>query len=814
MTYRNYFENRIKDIRYELRSLAKRPGLSVVAILTLALGIGANTAIFSLVNGILLEPLPYREPRRLVRLTEEYPLGGFQILRNGCQAADLATYWPGEEFNLSLTQFAATPARLNGAAVSANLFSLLGVQPEIGRTFEDGDDTAGRTQLVILSHNLWQNEFAMDSHILGRNINLEDKTFQVVGVMPSNFKFPSPSTDIWVPLELDPRNSGDYWGPQLPIIGRLRGPRSTEQAREEVRSLLPQIVSSSPYPLPANWNSNASIISLQEDLVGNVRPKLLVLLGAVGLVLVIVCTNLANLLLAQAAARQKEVAIRSALGASRSRIINQLLTESLILAVCGAAVGLLLAWKALVALKVLFPANTARLAEVSLDNRVLVFTGALAILTGFVFGLAPALKACGIDPIKVLNAGGRTSGRGGSGLKQGLVIAEIMLAVVVVIGAGLLTKSLWLLAHVSKGFTPDNVLAVQVTPDKDFSKDRQRCINFYDELLRRLTSLPGVQGVAAINALPLSPDIPVLPTSVQDFNPGEADPTVPLLWAGAITPEYTALMQIPILEGRGFSESDRADTAGVVLVGASTAEHFWPGQNAIGKHLKPVWDTQWRTVVGVVKDVTQYGLAKHRPSWIAGEIYMPYSQAVLGHKQFPSSMSVIVRTTTDKLPLSADMREIVDILNPGVPIAEPHWMTDIVSQSLEDSRSTTWLLGAFALLALILGALGIYGLISYSVAERKHEVGVRMALGAKQFDVLKLIVGQGLTLTIVGILLGVLAASGLTRLLASLLYGVKPIDWSIFLLVSLTLAIVAVVASYIPAQRAVKVDPTVALRVE
>jgi putative ABC transport system permease protein len=385
--------------------------------------------------------------------------------------------------------------------------------------------------------------------------------------------------------------------------------------------------------------------------------------------------------------------------------------------------------------------------------------------------------------------------------------------VVLVIGAGLLVKSLWLLARTDPGFSAERVLTIQVTPNASFSKDRSACVSFYEELLQRVRALPGVESAAAVNTLPLSGETPILPASVQD-HPGETEAPAPLLWSGAITPLYTDIMRIPILEGRGFTEADRADTAPVVLVTASTARAFWPDQDAIGKHVKAVWERQWRTIVGVVADLKQYGLAQNRPGWIDGEIYMPYAQAVTGHREFPSSMSLVLRATSDRLNLASQVRGLVADLNAEVPVGDVRTMTDLVSASMTAPNSITWLFGTFAAMALVLGAVGIYSLMSYRVSERTHEVGVRMALGAKRRDVLRLIVGQGMLLALIGTASGGVAALGLTRLLSSLLYGVKPIDPATFAIVPLILLAVALLAVYLPARGATKVDPMDALRFE
>jgi len=600
----------------------------------------------------------------------------------------------------------------------------------------------------------------------------------------------------------------------MPVFGRLLPGASLQQARQELTQLIPAIIAAFPYHMPAGWYKDVTVISLHQDLVGNMRARLLILLGAVSLVLLIACANVASLLLARSAGRRKELAIRSALGAGRSRIGRQLLTESVLLGLGGGVLGLLMARFGLVTLKAFLPAETPRLAGVGIDGHVLIFTAALALLTGVLFGLAPALTSWRVNLVGPLSTGlRRSSGIPGGRLYNALVVVEISLAVILVIGAGLLVKSLWLLARTDPGFNPARILTIQVTPNAAFGKDRAACLSFYDELLRRVRALPGIESAAAVNTLPLSGDFPIIPASVQDHTAETEGPT-PLLWSGAITPHYPNIMGIPILVGRGFTDADRADSAPVVLVTASTAKAFWPGQDAVGKHVKAVWEPQWRTIVGVIADIKQYGLAESRPGWVSGEIYMPYSQAVTGHREFPSSMALVLRASSDRLSLGAEVRSVVGDLNADVPVGDVRPLTELVSASIMAPNSIAWLFGAFAAIALALGAVGIYSLMSYQVAERTHEVGVRMALGAKRQDVLRLIVGQGLVLALIGIGAGSAAALGLTRLLSGLLYGVKPIDLATFAIVPLILLSVALVAAFIPARRATRVDPMEALRFE
>src|SRR5262245_15362575 len=477
----NHVENLAQDLRYGLRLMIKRPGFASVAMLTLGLGIGANTAIFSLVNGILLRPLPYASPDRLVRLTEYYPKGAYMLLREQSQTMDVAGCAAGIELNLA--QPGVTPVRLTGSVVSAPFFSMLGVRPELGRVFQAGEDTPGNNQVTILSHSLWQSQFGGVPDVIGRRITLEGNTREVIGVMPADFNFASNQSSIWVPLSLDPRNPSDFWGPQMPLYGRLRTGATLQQARHELAQLMPAVIAAFPYHMSASWDKDVTVSSLQQDRVGDVRASLLVLLGAVRLVLLIACANGASLLLARSAGRRKELAIRAALGAGRSRIGRQLLTESVLLGLGGGGLGLLMARSGLVTLKAFLPAETPRLAGVGIDGHVLIFTAGLAIGTGLLFVLAPALNSWRANPVSSLNTClRRSSGIPGGRLYNALVVIEIGLAVVLVIGAGLMVKSLWFLSRTDPGFRPDRILTIQVTPNFAFGKDRAACLSFYDEL--------------------------------------------------------------------------------------------------------------------------------------------------------------------------------------------------------------------------------------------------------------------------------------------------------------------------------------------
>jgi predicted permease len=799
-----------QDIRYSLRMLAKSPGFSAVAILTLGLGIGANTSIFSLVDGILLQPLPYSDPKQLVSVTGSYPRGAFVAMRAQVHTLDVATYAEGHEFNLTGL---GEPVRLAGTFVSAELFSILGARPELGRTFYPGQDAAGQDHYVILSHALWQQRFAADSAIVGRSIELEGVSRQVVGVMPESFRFPSPKTQLWIPLHNDPRVVFDYWaGDFMPVVGRLRPGAKISEARAEIRMFQSQVFALFPWPMPAAWNADLSVVPLQSGMVANVRVRLVLLLAAVGLVLLIACANVANLTLSRAATREREINIRFALGAGRQRIVRQLLTESVLLASLGGLLGLFFATTGVSLLRAALPADTPRLADVHINWQVLVFTGALAIVTGLIFGLAPALQSSRPGFTDALKSGGRgipisVSQR----LRNSLVVAEVAFAVLLVISAGLLMRSFWALSHVNPGFRPEQVVTARVTPDESFCSDAARCLAFYQSVLEQVQNSPGVTAASLVNTLPLGGRVSKRSLEIEGLASGEISP---LFWLNIITPDYFRVMGISMLAGRPFNDSDIA-SAPVAILTAETARRFWPNQDAVGKHVRLLDEKEWRTVVGVIQDIRAYDLQRNVPNWIGGTAYVPYNRtATLETRRIPAEMTVAIRTASDDPQTGAMLRRVVSDLNPQVPVSEVKTMSTVVSEAVATPASTTSLFVAFASLALVLGMIGIYGVLSFLVSKRTREIGIRLALGAQRRDVLLLIMKEGAKFSFMGIALGVAGAIAVTRLLASELYGVSATDPVTYLGVAVVMILITLLACYIPTRRAMRVDPMTALRYE
>jgi putative ABC transport system permease protein len=798
----------LQDLRYGARTLWKKPGFTLVAVLTLALGIGANSAIFSIVNSVLLRPLPYAQPERLVSVWPKQTISKFEYLefKNQCQSFDQLAAYSGWSFTLT---GAGAPEKIEGARTTANLFSTLGAQPFLGRTFLPGDDLPDHNHVVVLSYGLWQRSFGSDPSLVGRSITIDGESQTVVGIMPANFHFlnqPSEQAQIWLPVSLDPSGE-DFKANYLSAIGRLKTGATSQQALAEIRAIAGRLREAYPNVYPNAFGASAKVIPLQEHLVGEVRTALLILLGVVGLVLLIACTNVANLLLARSASRYREVAIRTALGASRRRIVRQLLTESILLGVIGGTLGLLLAVWGVDVLVASLPKDMPRLEEIGVDVRVLGFTFALSILTGLVFGSLPALRSVKVDLHHALKEGARSSTMGAARhrLRSLLVVSEIALAVLLVTSAGLLLKSFWRLRQVNPGFNSENVLAMHLSPPESQYDKPETIRNFYEQVLGRISSSPGVLSVGAIHLEPLSGN---------NWNPGlkiegrtvEAGASLPDVDWRVVTPDYFRAMDVPLVSGRFFNAEDQERAVGVALINETLARRFFAGEDPLGKRIQTAFEgkDKWVTIVGVVGDTREQSLkAEANP-----QMYRP-------HAQFPlAPMVVMVRTAMSPQNIAAIVRGEVWAVDKEVAISDVRPLSQVVSTSISEQRFNTWLLAGFSLLALILAAVGIYGVIAYSITERTQEIGIRMALGAQASDVLRMVLGEGLKLTLLGVGLGLLCALAATRLLVSLLFGVSPTDPATLVGVSALMTVVALLACYIPARRATRVDPMVALRYE
>jgi len=804
-----------QDVRYGLRMLAKNPAFTTIAVLALALGIGANSAIFSVVNAILLRPLPYKNPDQLVMIWEEAthlgfpkdtpPPANFLDWRKQATVFTGMSALVGQTYNLT---GAGEPERLDGRRVSANIFDVLGVRPIIGRTFVAEEDKPG-TKVVLLNESLWKRRFGGDPSVIGRVITLNNEGYTVIGVMPHSVHLPASGKwrdQVWVPIAFPPEEAANRGAHYLKVLARLKPNVTLNQARAEMETIAARLAQQ--YP-EFNARRGTVVNPLHEEIVGNMKTPLWILLGAVGFVLLIACANVANLLLARAAVRQKEIALRLALGADRARLTKQLLVESVMLSLLGGVVGLGFAYAGLRVLTRFIPPEITRADTIAIDGKVLGFTLLIALVTGLIFGLAPASQASHFNLNETLNEGGRDSGAGvhGKRLRSALVIAEVAVSVVLLIGAGLLINSFRHLRSLDPGFRADHVLALNVDLSQVNYPDAARRIAFFDEVVRRVQPLPGVQSVAVAGNLPFTYDGDSTIMAVEGIPDPPIDQWPDVIWR-TIGPGYFNTMGIPLVRGRDFNDQDTLNTVLGVVISEKTAKYYWPNQDPIGKRLKlgaTNDDVPWFTVVGVVKDIRQNDF-----------IAEPKMQMYFSYKQVKDLVAnaLVVRTSVDPLSLAMPVRNAIWSVDKDQPVANINSMEIIVADAVARQRFSMLLLAIFAALALVLAAVGIYGVMSYTVAQQTRDIGIRIALGAKQRDVLKMTLNQGLKLVGLGLGIGLPAAFILTRVMSSLLFGISATDPITFLSISLVVLAVALLASYIPALRATKIDPMVALRAQ
>jgi putative ABC transport system permease protein len=801
-----------QDLRYGARMLLKRPAFTLIAVVTLALGIGANTAIFSVINAVILRPLPYYEPERLVMLwganartnEQQQPVSFddfYDFQRQAQTFSGLAAASPQWSFVLA---GGGEPEQLFGQFISSHLPALLGVQPMLGRAFLPEEDRAGGARVAMLSHNLWQRYYGSDPNIVGKPINLNGQSTTVVGVMPPGFQFLE-AAELWLPLAQNPFLTRGRAVRLLNVIGRLKPGSTRAQAGAEMNTVTRNLAAQYPN---TNVGVGARLVSVHEQVTGKVRLALWLMFGAVGLVLLIACANVANLTLARAAARRKEIAVRAALGAGRARLLRQLLTESVLLALLGSAFGVLLAVWGIDALMTLNPLQLPRYNPVGVDATVLGFTLLTALLTGVFFGLAPAWQASKLDLQTALKDGGRTVAEAGTRrMSDWLVVAEMALALVLLIGAGLLIRSFAQLLQVKPGFNTEHVLTMQVLlPQTAYAQPPQR-VNIFQQLETRLKALPEISAVGMATRVPLLGALNNVTSTIdvegRPLPPGQR-PEIDFRRAST---GYFQALGIPLLKGRTLTEADVANNTGAVVINEALAKRFWPGEDPLGKRLRtgPSSDqASWQTVVGVVGNVRHLALELEPRS----ELYYHTDSNP------PFGPVFVIRTKGDPHNVISAVRAQVRELDRNLPVANVNTMEQLVTQSVAQRHFAMLLFGVFAALALVLAGVGIYGVISYSVTQRTQEIGVRMALGAQRRDVLRLILGQGMKLAVLGVAIGLGLAVVLTRLMQSLLFGVRATDPLTFALIALLLTAVALLACWLPARRATQVDPLVALRYE
>jgi putative ABC transport system permease protein len=824
-----------QDSRYGVRVLANAPGFTAIAILTLALGIGANTAIFSVIDSVLLEPLPFKDPAQLVALREtesapgNFPMDGADYMdwqRQNSTFTGMSMYTFARGYNAS---GAGEPESAAVVSTQANFFSTLGVQPLIGRAFAQGEDVAAKNHVAILSYGFWQRHFGGRNDALGQQLQLNDQAHTVIGVMPRWFNFPA-ATDIWAPQDMTDalfQNRGTHW---MQAIGRVKPNFSIEQARADLLTISARINKQ----YRSGDNSIHSLVSpLKDRLIGNSRSQLLILLGAVALVLLVACANIANLLLARATTRNREIALRAALGAGRWRLIRQLLTESVLLALAGAALGLLGAWWAIRVMAAAKTLPVPRVSPIALDPKVLLFTAAISVLVGILFGLAPALQTSALDLSQELKSTASAVG-GAAGtsrvLRNSLIVAEIAVSLALLVGAGLLLRSFARMRDADIGVQPSNVLTMSLNLPEATYKTMPQMRGFFDQLLPRIQRIPGVTSTAITSTLPLEGG-----TNGYIKVPGNTNPALDqqLVEVHGITADYFKVFGIPLLEGHNFTpqdaqqaadtlakteEIDKAAKGGTpkipsglsfpVIINDSMAKTFWPKQDALGKEFTDEGGGIPYKVIGIVCDVKEWGIREKAvpERYFPLTFWLQYGPGFYG--------SIVVKTGVSPITVLGAIRRDVRELDSTLAVYRVRTMDEVIADAMQDTTLQTFLLGAFAGLALVLAAVGLYGVMAYLVTQRTHEIGVRMALGAQQTDVLALVLCQGLKLTVIGIAIGIAGALALTRLLSALLFGVGVRDPLTFAIVSIVLALVALAACYIPARRAARVDPMVALHYE
>ena len=809
-------ETLFKDIRYGIRGLLKRPGFTVIALITLALGIGANTAIFSVVNAVLLRPLPFQKPEELVIVWEDLAFAGFPH-----NTPAPANYVDWKTQNQSFVDMAASretsfnltgdgePERVSTYAVTANFFPLLGVQPLLGRSFTPDEDRPGGSKAVVLSYGLWQSRYGGDRNILNREILLNGEKHSVVGVMPASFQFFAKDVRVWVPIALPQEDWANRGGHYLTVVARLKPGVSVTQAQADMNAVMRRISMDHPDET-IGGKIGVVVLPVRDEFVGDARGSLIVLLVAVAFVLLIACANVAGLLLARAVGRRKEIALRLALGAGRTRVVRQLLTESLLLAVAAGVLGSLLAYASFTFLQGLVPEQMELATSLKLDVRILVFTIAVSIVTGIIFGLVPALQSANFDLNDALKqSSGRVTSTGR--LRSAMIVFEVALSLVLLVGAGLLIQTLFQLFRQYSVLEPEKILTMRTILPFEKYKEPQQRDNYYQQVLQRVEHLPGVVTAGYSTSIPLA-----WKGGTSGFYPeGLKAPVQGMAYDAnhrEVSSNYIKAMNIPLRQGRYFDSRDNVQSLPVAIINETMAREYWPGENALGRRFK-LGDPdepgkQWKEIVGIVADIRQMGIDEP----VKAEMYFPYQQITDWPGYMPRDLAI--RTTGDTSNLAGAVRQIIREVDPDQPVSNVATMAEVLGEEAGQRRMGMIMLVGFASLALLLASLGIYGVLAYFVTQHTNEIGVRQALGASPRNILFLVLKKGMGLTLVGVVIGLVASFALTRLMSSLLFGVTAADPLTFATVPFVLVMVALLACYIPARRATKVDPLVALRYE
>lgn len=793
-----------QDVVFGARFFLKNRTLSATALATIALAIGSTTAVFSVVDHLLLRPLPFAKPDRLYYAVDVNLRGHFDVLRSNSKLADYAADLGVRAFT---TRGRDWPERINGSQVSANLFRVLRVAPLLGRDFSDGADRPGTPRTVILSYEFWVERYGAQRDILGRQLLLNDIPYEIIGVMPQDFYYPSPDARFWIPMRLDPRAAGDYWGSNAcSTIARLHNGVALQAAISELHGWTPRIHGMFPWRMPESWGSDVSLEPLGEHVVKGVRQRSLLLLAVVGIVLLIAIVNVANLMICQTGSRRSEFALRVSLGATAGRLAWQLVTESLLLAAAGGGLGTVLAFGQLDLLKRWLPANTPRLSEISIDQTVIIFAAAVSIGSGLLFGLFPMWRVRTQQSLVPTNDIRSTASRTGIRVDTALVTCEAAFASMLLVSAGLLLHSFWVLLHVPLGYQSQSVITAELNLERTISTSLDKTDALYAAVREKILAYPAVLSVAAMSQLPLSSQMAAKTFAVEDHpRPPEAPQFV--LWTTAVTPEFLKALEIHLLQGRSFTDGDRKGSEPVVLISRATARKFWPTSNPIGKRLRPVLENRWCTVVGVVDDVKTYTITGP-PAWVDGEIYVPLAQAAGP----PQNLALVVRVGNEPLAFEQALPRLVREVCTGCAVSKIQRMDTVVAAAVAAPRSSALLVSAFALLALLLAATGIYGVVSYAVQRRTRELGIRLALGASPGSVAWLAVGSSLQQVVLGTLGGLVAAWLLARWVESQLYGIAKHDALSFLLPPIVLILDGLLASIVPMFRAAHIDPATSLR--